>query len=209
VGYGALEAGLGNLGRHIENLKKFGVPVVVAINRFTSDTSSELAAIESYCHDLGVPVSVCTHWAEGGRGAEDLARKVIDTMEAHPSEFKPLYRDEAPLLEKIETVAREIYRAERVEASDNVRAALRRMEEGGYGRLPVCMAKTQYSFSNNPKLVGAPDKHVLQLREVRLSAGAGFVVGICGDIMTMPGLPRHPAAEGVSLNSDGEIEGLY
>jgi len=209
VGYGALEAGLANLGRHIENLKKFGVPVVVAINRFTSDTSSELAAVEAYCHDLGVPVSVCTHWAEGSRGAEDLARKVVETIDTKPAEFKLLYRDEAPLLEKIETVAREIYRAEKVEASDNVRAALRRMEEAGFGHLPVCMAKTQYSFSNNPKLVGAPEKHVLQLREVRLSAGAGFVVGICGDIMTMPGLPRHPAAEGISLNTDGEIDGLY
>jgi formate--tetrahydrofolate ligase len=151
VGYGALEAGLANLGRHIENLKKFGVPVVVAINRFTSDTSSELAAVEAYCHELGVPVSVCTHWAEGSRGAEDLARKVVETIDTKPAEFKLLYRDEAPLLEKIETVAREIYRAEKVEASDNVRAALRRMEEAGFGHLPVCMAKTQYSFSNNPK----------------------------------------------------------
>ncbi|WP_375210489.1 formate--tetrahydrofolate ligase [Hyphomonas jannaschiana] len=209
VGYDALKDGLANLGRHIENLKKFGVPVIVAINRFTSDTSSELNAVEAYCNELGVPVSVCTHWAEGGRGAEDLAQKVVSTIDANPSQFKPLYRDEAPLLDKIETVAREIYRAERVETSDNVRAALRRMEEAGYGHLPVCMAKTQYSFSNNPKLVGAPENHVLQLREVRLSAGAGFVVGICGDIMTMPGLPRHPAAEGISLNSDGEIEGLY
>ena len=209
VGYDALKDGLANLGRHIENLKKFGVPVVVAINRFTSDTSSELNAVEAYCNELGVPVSICTHWAEGGRGAEDLAQKVVSTIDANPSQFKPLYRDEAPLLDKIETVAREIYRAERVEASDNVRAALRRMEEAGYGHLPVCMAKTQYSFSTNPKLVGAPENHTLQLREVRLSAGAGFVVGICGDIMTMPGLPRHPAAEGISLNSDGEIEGLY
>jgi len=209
VSYGALEAGLANLGRHIENLKLFGVPVVVAINRFTSDTSAELQAVEAYCTKLGVPVSVCTHWAEGGRGAEDLARKVAQTIETKPSEFQLLYRDETPLFEKIETVARKIYRADRVEASDNVRDALKRMEEAGFGRLPVCMAKTQYSFSTNPKLVGAPEGHVVQLREVRLSAGAGFIVGICGDIMTMPGLPRHPAAEGISLNSDGEIEGLY
>ena len=209
VSYGALEAGLANLGRHIENLKQFGVPVVVAINRFTSDTSSELAAVEAYCNNLGVPVSVCTHWAEGGRGAEDLALKVTQTIETSPAAFKLLYRDEMPLFEKIETVARKIYRAERVEASDNVRAALKRMEDAGFGHLPVCMAKTQYSFSTNPKLVGAPEGHTVQLREVRLSAGAGFVVGICGDIMTMPGLPRHPAAEGISLNSDGEIEGLY
>jgi formate--tetrahydrofolate ligase len=209
VSYGALEKGLANLGRHIENLKLFGVPVVVAINRFTSDTSSELAAVETYCKELGVPVSICTHWAEGGRGAEDLARQVVQTIETTPADFKLLYRDEAPLFEKIETIARKIYRADRVEATDNVRGALKRMEEAGFGRLPVCMAKTQYSFSTDPKLIGAPEGHVVQLREVRLSAGAGFVVGICGDIMTMPGLPRHPAAEDIFLNADGEIEGLF
>jgi formate--tetrahydrofolate ligase len=209
VSYGALEKGLANLGRHIENLKLFGVPVVVAVNRFTSDTSSELAAVEAYCKTLGVPVSICTHWAEGGRGAEDLARQVVQTIETTPADFKLLYRDEAPLFEKIETIARKIYRADRVEATDNVRGALQRMEEAGFGRLPVCMAKTQYSFSTNPKLIGAPEGHVVQLREVRLSAGAGFVVGICGDIMTMPGLPRHPAAEDIFLNTEGEIEGLF
>jgi formate--tetrahydrofolate ligase len=209
VSYGALEKGLANLGRHIENLKLFGVPVVVAVNRFTSDTSSELAAVEAYCKTLGVPVSICTHWAEGGRGAEDLARQVVQTIETTPADFKLLYRDEAPLFEKIETIAKKIYRADRVEATDNVRGALQRMEEAGFGRLPVCMAKTQYSFSTNPKLIGAPEGHVVQLREVRLSAGAGFVVGICGDIMTMPGLPRHPAAEDIFLNTEGEIEGLF
>jgi formate--tetrahydrofolate ligase len=209
VSYGALEKGLANLGRHIENLKLFGVPVVVAVNRFTSDTSSELAAVEAYCKTLGVPVSICTHWAEGGRGAEDLARQVVQTIETTPADFKLLYRDEAPLFEKIETIAKKIYRADRVEATDNVLGALQRMEEAGFGRLPVCMAKTQYSFSTNPKLIGAPEGHVVQLREVRLSAGAGFVVGICGDIMTMPGLPRHPAAEDIFLNTEGEIEGLF
>jgi formate--tetrahydrofolate ligase len=209
VSYGALEKGLANLGRHIENLKLFGVPVVVAVNRFTSDTSSELAAVEAYCKELGVPVSICTHWAEGGRGAEDLARQVVQTIETTPANFKLLYRDEAPLFEKIETIAKKIYRADRVEATDNVRGALQRMEEAGFGRLPVCMAKTQYSFSTDPKLVGAPEGHVVQLREVRLSAGAGFIVGICGDIMTMPGLPRRPAAEDIFLNTEGEIEGLF
>lgn len=209
VSYGALEKGLANLGRHIENLKLFGVPVVVAVNRFTSDTSSELAAVEAYCKELGVPVSICTHWAEGGRGAEDLARQVVQTIETTPADFKLLYRDEAPLFEKIETIAKKIYRADRVEATDNVRGALQRMEEAGFGRLPVCMAKTQYSFSTDPKLVGAPEGHVVQLREVRLSAGAGFIVGICGDIMTMPGLPRRPAAEDIFLNTEGEIEGLF
>ena len=209
VSYGALESGLANLGRHIENLQLFGVPVVVAVNRFTSDTSAELQVIETYCAKLGVPVSVCTHWAEGGRGAEDLARKVVAAVEAPPTGFQLLYRDEAPLFDKIETIARRIYRAERVEAADSVRDTLKRMEDAGFGRLPVCMAKTQYSFSTNPKLLGAPEGHVVQLREVRLSAGAGFVVGICGDIMTMPGLPRHPAAEGISLDSEGDILGLY
>ena len=209
VSYGALENGLANLGRHIENLRLFGVPVVVAINRFTSDTSSELSAVEAYCNKLGVPVSICTHWAEGSRGADDLARKVVHTIETTLPDFQLLYRDEMPLFEKMETVARKIYRADRIEAPDSVRDALKRMEDAGFGHLPVCMAKTQYSFSTHPKLVGAPEGHVVPLREVRLSAGAGFVVGICGDIMTMPGLPRHPAAEGISLNADGEVEGLY
>ncbi|MEZ5955492.1 MAG: formate--tetrahydrofolate ligase [Hyphomonas sp.] len=209
VSYGSLEAGLANLGRHIENLQQFGLPVVVALNRFTTDTSGELAAVESYCKAAGVPVSICTHWAEGSHGAEDLARKVVHSIETVPANFQPLYRDELPLFEKMQTVARKIYRADRVEAPPNVRAALARMEEAGYGKLPVCMAKTQYSFSADPKLLGAPEGHVVNLRDVRLAAGAGFVVGICGDIMTMPGLPRQPAAEGIYLNSDGEIEGLY
>ena len=209
VAYGALDTGLANLGRHIENLRLFGVPVVVAINRFTSDTSAELSAVEAYCNKLGVPVSICTHWAEGSRGAEDLALKVVQAAEAPSDGFQLLYRDEAPLFEKIETVARKIYRADRVEAPDSVRAALQRLQEAGFGHLPVCMAKTPYSFSTDPKLVGAPEGHVVQLRDVRLSAGAGFIVGICGDITTMPGLPRHPAAEGIHLNADDQIEGLY
>ncbi|MEZ5969113.1 MAG: formate--tetrahydrofolate ligase [Hyphomonas sp.] len=209
VSYSALEAGLANLGRHIENMQQFGIPVVVAINRFTSDTSGEITAIEAYCKDLGVPVSACTHWAEGSNGAEDLARKVVRTIAEKPAAYRPLYRDDMPLFEKMETVARRIYRADRIEAPRSIRAALTRMEEAGYGNLPVCMAKTQYSFSTDPQLVGAPEGHVVRLREVRLAAGARFVVGICGDLMTMPGLPRHPAAEGIHLNSDGEIEGLY
>ncbi|MEZ5997454.1 MAG: formate--tetrahydrofolate ligase [Hyphomonas sp.] len=209
VSYGALEAGLANLGRHIENLQQYSLPVVVAINRFTSDTPGELAAVEAYCEEAGVPVSLCTHWAEGGHGAEDLARKVVTALNAPPAPFQLLYRDQVPLFEKMQTVARRIYRADRIEAPPNVLAALGRMEEAGYGHLPVCMAKTQYSFSADPKLLGAPEGHVVNLRDVRLAAGAGFVVGICGDIMTMPGLPRHPAAEGIYLNSDGEIEGLY
>ncbi|MFN7179668.1 formate--tetrahydrofolate ligase [Hyphomonas sp.] len=208
VSYSALESGLANLGRHIENLRQFGLPVVVAVNRFTTDTSGEIAAIEAYCGKLGVPVALCTHWAEGGRGAEDLARKVVDASARRTEPFTLLYPDDIPLMEKIETVARRIYRAGRVETTRAVKAQLSAWEEAGFGHLPVCMAKTQYSFSTDPALLGAPEGHVVRLREVRLAAGAGFIAAICGDIMTMPGLPRHPAAEHMSLNSSGQIEGL-
>ncbi len=207
--YSALDIGLANLGRHIENLKKFGVPVIVAVNRFTTDTSAEIAAVESYCEARNTPMSLCTHWAEGGRGAEDLARAVAASIQAQISAFRPLYSSDLSLFEKIETVATSIYRAGRVETSRAVRAQLARWEEAGFGHLPVCMAKTQYSFSADPGLLGAPEGHVLQLREVRLAAGAGFVVAICGDILTMPGLPRQPAAEQIHLNPNGQIEGLY
>ena len=208
VSYGALESGLSNLGRHIENLRQFGLPVVVAINRFTTDTSGEIAAIEAYCAQQGVPVALCTHWAEGGRGAEALARAVVALTEKRTQPFQLLYPDDMPLFEKIETVARRIYRAGRVETTRAVRQQLKVWEEAGFGNLPVCMAKTQYSFSTDPGLLGAPEGHVVGLREVRLAAGAGFVVAICGDIMTMPGLPRHPAAEIMHLNAGGQIEGL-
>jgi formate--tetrahydrofolate ligase len=208
VSYGALESGLANLGRHIENLRQFGLPVVVAINRFTTDTSGEIAAIEAYCAQQGVPVALCTHWAEGGRGAEALARAVVTLTEKRTQPFQLLYPDDMPLFEKIETVAQKIYRAGRVETTRAVRQQLKVWEEAGFGNLPVCMAKTQYSFSTDPGLLGAPEGHVVGLREVRLAAGAGFVVAICGDIMTMPGLPRHPAAEIMHLNASGQIEGL-
>jgi len=208
VSYGALESGLANLGRHIENLRQFGLPVVVAINRFTTDTSGEISAIEAYCAQQGVPVALCTHWAEGGRGAEDLARAVVALTERRAQPFQLLYPDDMPLLAKIETVAQRIYRADRVETTRAVRQLLRVWEDAGFGNLPVCMAKTQYSFSTDPGLLGAPEGHVVRLREVRLAAGAGFVVAICGDIMTMPGLPRHPAAEIMHLNASGQIEGL-
>jgi formate--tetrahydrofolate ligase len=206
--YSALEAGLANLGRHIENLRLFGLPVVVAINRFTTDTSAELSAIEAYCTRLGVQVAVCTHWAEGGRGAEALARAVTEITARRAEPFSLLYPDDMPLFEKIETVARRIYRAERVDTTRAVRKQLVDWEAAGFGNLPVCMAKTQYSFSTDPGLLGAPEGHVVRLREVRLAAGAGFVVAICGDIMTMPGLPRRPAAEIMHLNASGQIEGL-
>jgi formate--tetrahydrofolate ligase len=208
VSYSALEAGLSNLGRHIENLRLFGLPVVVAINRFTTDTSAELTAIEAYCTRLGVKVAVCTHWAEGGRGAEALARAVTEIAARRTEPFSLLYPDDMPLIEKIETVAKRIYRAQRVDTTRAVRKQLSDWEAAGFGNLPVCMAKTQYSFSTDPALLGAPEGHVVRLREVRLAAGAGFVVAICGDIMTMPGLPRHPAAEIMHLNASGQIEGL-
>jgi formate--tetrahydrofolate ligase len=206
--YSALDKGLANLGRHIENLKKFGMPVIVAVNRFTTDTSAEIAAVQAYCAASDVPMSLCTHWAEGGRGAEDLARLVTASTRAPISAFRPLYSSDLSLFDKIETVAQSIYRAERVETTRSVRAQLTRWEEAGFGHLPVCMAKTQYSFTTDPGIVGAPEGHVLPLREVRLAAGAGFVVAICGDIMTMPGLPRQPAAERIYLNPNGQIEGL-
>ncbi|ABI77946.1 formate--tetrahydrofolate ligase [Hyphomonas neptunium ATCC 15444] len=208
VSYEALESGLENLGRHIGNLRSFGLPVIVAINRFTTDTEGEVHALQAYCEKLGVPVSLCTHWAEGGKGTEDLARGVTALIEKGEADFKPLYPDDMPLLEKIETVAKSIYRAGRVETTRAVRNQLAAWEKAGFGHLPVCMAKTQYSFSTDPALLGAPEGHVVRLREVRLAAGAGFVVAICGDIMTMPGLPRRPAAEHIHLNRQGQIEGL-
>ncbi|MEX1250794.1 MAG: formate--tetrahydrofolate ligase [Hyphomonas sp.] len=208
VSYRALESGLANLGRHIENLRLFGLPVVVAINRFTTDTSAEISSIEAYCAKLDVQVAVCTHWAQGGRGAEALAGAVTEVTAQRREPFSLLYPDDMPLFAKIETVARRIYRAQRVDTTRAVRNQLAAWEAAGFGNLPVCMAKTQYSFSTDPGLLGAPEDHVVHLREVRLAAGAGFVVAICGDIMTMPGLPRHPAAEGMHLNAGGQIEGL-
>jgi len=208
VSYESLEKGLANLARHIENLRSFGLPVIVAINRFTTDTEGEVHALQASCQKLSVPVALCTHWAEGGKGTEDLARGVVDLIEKGEAAFKPLYPDDMPLLEKIETVAKSIYRAGRVEATRAVKNQLAAWEKAGFGHLPVCMAKTQYSFSTDPALLGAPEGHVVRLREVRLAAGAGFVVAICGDIMTMPGLPRRPAAEHIHLNDQGQIEGL-
>ncbi|MBY9066259.1 formate--tetrahydrofolate ligase [Hyphomonas sp. WL0036] len=208
VSYEALEKGLANLARHIENLRSYGLPVIVGINRFNTDTEGEVHALQAYCEKLAVPVSLCTHWAEGGEGTEDLARGVVQLIEQGTAAFKPLYPDNLSLLEKIETVAKSIYRADRVEATRAVKNQLAAWEKAGFGHLPVCMAKTQYSFSTDPALLGAPEGHVVRLREVRLAAGAGFVVAICGDIMTMPGLPRHPAAEHIHLNAEGQIEGL-
>ncbi|MEL6167184.1 MAG: formate--tetrahydrofolate ligase [Pseudomonadota bacterium] len=205
----AVQAGCPNLGRHIENVKSFGVPVVVAINHFVSDTDAEVAAVKDYVADQGAEAILCKHWAEGSAGMTDLATRVADIAESGQSQFAPLYPDEMPLFSKIETVAKRIYRADEVIADKKIRDQLKAWEDAGYGHLPVCMAKTQYSFSTDPGLRGAPTGHSVPVREVRLSAGAGFVVAICGEIMTMPGLPRAPAAESIRLNADGAIEGLF
>ena len=205
----AVRAGSVNLARHIENLRKFGLDPVVAINHFHLDTEEELAVIAEVARASGAEAVVCKHWAEGGAGAEDLARIVAARADAGAPDYRPLYADDLPLADKIETVAREIYRAGEVHLSPAVRKQLKTWEDMGYGNLPVCMAKTQVSFSTDPALLGAPEGHEVEVREVRLSAGAGFVVAICGDIMTMPGLPRVPAAEGIYLDENGQIEGLF
>ena len=205
----AVRKGCPNLGRHIANTKGFGVPVVVAINHFTTDTEAEIKAVKDYVAQQGAEAIICRHWADGGAGAEDLARAVVQLAEAGMSNFAPLYPDEMSLFEKIETIAKRIYHAGEVIADKSVRDQLRAWEAAGYGDLPVCMAKTQYSFSTDPALRGAPTGHTLPIREVRLSAGAGFIVVICGEIMTMPGLPRVPSAETIGLGPDGEVVGLF
>ncbi|MEE2565686.1 formate--tetrahydrofolate ligase [Hyphobacterium marinum] len=205
----ALKKGCVNLGRHIKNVRQFGVTAVVAINHFTSDTDAEVATVQAYAEELGAEAIVCRHWADGSAGTEDLARRVVEIVDSGTAQFAPLYKDHLSLFEKIETVAKRIYRADEVMADQSVRDQLKAWEAAGFGDLPVCMAKTQYSFSTDPTLLGAPEHHSVAVREVRLSAGAGFVVAICGSIMTMPGLPRVPAAEGIGLGPDGEIEGLF
>ncbi|WP_449255058.1 formate--tetrahydrofolate ligase [Bosea sp. (in: a-proteobacteria)] len=205
----ALEAGLSNLARHVGNLRKFGVPPIVAINNFATDTAAEHELIRNFCRNhLGVEAVICRHWAEGGAGAEELARKVAALADEGEADFAPLYPDAMPLREKLETVAREIYGAESVSVDAGLAARFAELEAAGFRDLPVCVAKTQYSFSADPTLRGAPSGHIVPLRELRLSAGAGFVVAICGDIMTMPGLPREPAAERIHIDAQGHIEGL-
>ncbi|ENN87970.1 formate--tetrahydrofolate ligase [Rhizobium freirei PRF 81] len=205
----ALVKGCANLGRHVANVRKFGVPVVVAINHFVSDTEAEIEALKNYVARLGADAILCRHWAEGSAGIVDLALKVVELAESGQANFHPLYPDNLPLLEKIEIVASKIYHAGEVTADKAVRDQLRSWEDQGYGHLPVCMAKTQYSFSTDPNVRGAPEGHIVPVREVRLSAGAGFVVAITGEIMTMPGLPKAPAAERIFLNDQGYIEGLF
>ena len=205
----AVKAGCANLGRHIENIKGFGVPAVVAINHFVSDTDAEIQACKEYVESLGSEAILCKHWALGSKGAEELATRIAEIADSDIAQFQTLYPDNMPLMEKIETIAKRIYRADEVLADKKVRDQLKMWEDAGYGDLPICMAKTQYSFSTDPNLRGAPTGHSVPIREVRLSAGAGFVVVVCGEIMTMPGLPRVPSSESIMLNEDGLIEGLF
>ena len=206
----ALKKGLPNLERHIENIKKFGLEVVVAINHFVTDTDKEVKIIEEHCSKLGVKVNLCKHWVDGGNGTKDLANNVVELCKkSEKNKFKYLYSDETPILEKIEKIAKEIYKAKEIEANEKIKEQVKRLEQSGFGRFPVCIAKTQYSFSTDPKLKGAPSGHVLPIREIRLSSGAEFLVVVCGSIMTMPGLPKVPAADSIKLNNKGEIEGLF
>ncbi|MDW4551768.1 formate--tetrahydrofolate ligase [Defluviimonas sp. D31] len=205
----AVKKGCPNLGRHIANVKSFGVPVVVAINHFYSDTDAEVAAVKAYVAEQGAEAILCKHWANGSAGIEDLARKVVEMAESGSANFAPIYPDDMGLFQKIETIAKRIYHADEVLADKSIRDQLKAWEEAGYGHLPVCMAKTQYSFSTDPNRRGAPTGHSVPVREVRLSAGAGFIVVICGEIMTMPGLPKVPSAEVIRLNEAGQVEGLF
>ncbi|NUS18199.1 MAG: formate--tetrahydrofolate ligase [Mesorhizobium sp.] len=205
----AVKKGCLNLGRHIENVKQFGVPAVVAINHFTTDTDAEIQAMKDFVKAQGAEAILCKHWAQGSAGIEDLAKKVVEIAESGASQFSPLYPDEMPLFEKVNTIVKRIYRGDEAIADKSVRDQLHAWEQAGYGNLPVCMAKTQYSFSTDPNLRGAPTGHTVPVREVRLSAGAGFVVIICGEVMTMPGLPSKPSSEKIFLNEQGQIEGLF
>ncbi len=205
----AVKKGCPNLGRHIGNVKGFGVPVVVAINHFFSDTDAEIAAVKAYVAEQGAEAILCKHWAHGSAGIEELAKKVVQLAESGAANFAPLYPDDMPLFKKLETIAKRIYHADEVIADKSIRDQLKAWEAAGYGHLPICVAKTQYSFTTDPTVRGAPTGHSVPVREVRLSAGAGFVVAICGEVMTMPGLPRVPSAEVIRLNADGHVEGLF
>ncbi|MEP2718148.1 formate--tetrahydrofolate ligase [Pseudophaeobacter sp.] len=205
----AVNNGCANLGRHIENIKSFGVPVVVAINHFVTDTDAEVQAVKDYAETHGVEAILSRHWELGSEGSADLAKRVVEIVDSGAANFAPIYPDDMSLFDKIDTIAKRIYRADEVLADNKIRNQLKEWEAAGYGNLPVCMAKTQYSFSTDPTLRGAPVGHSVPVREVRLSAGAGFIVAVCGEIMTMPGLPRKPAAENIHLNEGGQIEGLF
>src|SRR5262249_33802343 len=200
---------MANLVRHVENVQKFGVVPIISINRFSADSDAEIALVERYAKKLGVEAYMADHWAEGGKGAVDVARAVVKVADSGKSKLKLLYPDEMPLIEKIRTIAREIYRAKDIAMEKAVRDQLAQFEQMGYGKLPVCIAKTQYSFTTSPDSKGAPSDHIIPVREVRLSAGAEFIVAICGEIMTMPGLPKVPAANSIDLGADGRIVGLF
>ena len=205
----AVEAGLVNLGRHIRNVGQFGIPAVVALNNFTTDTESEFQLVKKYCAELGVEAILCTHWAKGSAGISDLARKVVELSESGAQQFRHLYEDSIPLWEKVNTIAKSIYGASEIVADKIVREQFKAFESAGYGNFPICMAKTQYSFSTDPNLKGAPSGHVVQIREIRLSAGAEFIVVVTGEIMTMPGLPKSPSAYSINLNERNQVEGLF
>ena len=205
----AVKSGCPNLGRHIENLKSFGVPVVVAVNHFVKDTDAEVQAVQDYCAEMGTEAIVSKHWADGSAGSENLAKRVAEVADADEANFSPIYPDDMNLADKIQNICKNIYRADQAVMDKKILDQLKDWEDQGYGHLPVCMAKTQYSFSTDPNLRGAPTGHVIPVREVRISAGAGFIVAVCGEIMTMPGLPRHPAAETICINENGEIDGLF
>ncbi len=206
----ALKKGLPNLERHIENIKKFGLDLVVAVNHFTTDTDNEVKIIQDLCSKLGVKVSLCTQWSDGGNGTKELANLVVElSKNRDKSKFKYLYSDEISILEKIEKIAKEIYRAKNIEIDEKIKEQIKKIEQAGFGKFPICIAKTQYSFSTDPKVKGVPSDHTLSIREVRLSSGAEFIVVVCGSIMTMPGLPKIPSADNIKLNKKGEIEGLF
>ena len=205
----AVKSGCPNLGRHIENLKSFGVPVVVAVNHFVKDTDAEVQAVQDYCAEMATEAIVSKHWADGSAGSESLAKRVAEIADSDNANFATTYPDDMSLEDKIQTICKNIYRADEAVIGQKIIAQLKEWEAQGYGHLPVCMAKTQYSFSTDPNLRGAPTGHVIPVREVRISAGAGFIVAVCGEIMTMPGLPRRPAAETIGINENGEIEGLF
>ena len=205
----AVKAGLENLGRHLRNIGQFGIPAVVGVNRFTGDSEAEMQAIVDYCGEFGVDAYVCSHWSDGGAGIEDMARAVAELAADGHAQFRTLYDDQMPLFDKVRHIARTLYGADDVIADKKVRDQFRQMQDAGYGHFPICIAKTQYSFSTDPDLKGAPTNHVVPIREVRLNGGAEFLVVICGEIMTMPGLPRVPAANNIFVNPDGQIEGLF
>ena len=205
----AVESGLVNLGRHIKNVGQFGVPAVVAVNHFTTDTDAEFKLVKEYCSNLGVEAILCTHWENGSKGISELANKVVELSDSGTQRFKQLYEDSIPLWDKVDTIAKSIYGASEIVADKVVREHFKSFEKAGYGAFPICMAKTQYSFSTDPNLKGAPSGHVVQVKEIRLSAGAEFIVVVTGDIMTMPGLPEHPSANSIKLNEQNQIEGLF